>query len=216
MSTPTTRHEAEVVSGSQEPLLNAGPVASGDRIETLDFIRGIAVMGILAANIVVFGQPFNAYTYPAAWIGPTGDPDGWLWIAQFILVDGKMRGLFTLLFGAGMYLFMERAWARGDTARLQAWRLCVLFAFGYIHFLFIWFGDILAMYALLGLLVLTCIRWSAKTQMAVGLTGLRLWCNGLLPFCVSLFHRQHCPGQGGGYGRSERGNERGRQAGACR
>lgn len=149
----------------------AGPVAVTDRIETLDFIRGIAVMGILAANIVAFGQPFNAYTYPGAWIGPTGDPDGWLWIAQFVAVDGKMRGLFTLLFGAGMYLFMERAWARGDTAKLQAWRLMILFAFGYAHFLFLWMGDILAMYALIGLLALTCIGWKAKTQLAVGLAA---------------------------------------------
>lgn len=149
----------------------AAPVATKDRIETLDFIRGLAVMGILAANIVAFGQPFNAYTYPGAWIGPTGDPDGWLWIAQFVTVDGKMRGLFTLLFGAGMYLFMERAWARGDTVKLQAWRLMILFAFGYAHFLFLWVGDILAMYALVGLLALTCVGWKAKTQLVVGLAA---------------------------------------------
>ncbi|MEM1053331.1 MAG: DUF418 domain-containing protein, partial [Pseudomonadota bacterium] len=150
---------------------SAVPVRTKDRIETLDFIRGIAVMGILAANIVVFGQPFNAYTYPGAWIGETGDPDGWLWIAQFVMIDGKMRGLFTLLFGAGMYLFMERAWARGATAKLQAWRLLMLFLFGYTHFVFLWMGDILAMYALIGLLALTCIGWKAKTQLTVGLVG---------------------------------------------
>ncbi|MEO1221616.1 MAG: DUF418 domain-containing protein [Pseudomonadota bacterium] len=164
-------NEAETVFGSDEAVSNTGPVATKDRIETLDFIRGIAVMGILAANIVVFGQPFNAYTYPAAWIGPTGDPDGWLWVTQFVLVDGKMRGLFTLLFGAGMYLFMERAWARGATARLQAWRLFILFLFGYAHFLFFWVGDILAMYALIGLLALTCVGWKASTQLIAGLVG---------------------------------------------
>lgn len=169
---PIDAEGAAQPSQTEAPVgATSGPVTSKDRIETLDFIRGIAVMGILAANIVAFGQPFNAYMYPAAWIGPTGDPDGWMWIAQFVTVDGKMRGLFTLLFGAGMYLFLERAWARGDTSKLQAWRLLILLVFGYIHFLFIWMGDILAMYAIIGLIALTCAGWKAKTQVTVGLAG---------------------------------------------
>jgi uncharacterized protein len=147
------------------------PVAAAARINTLDFIRGIAVMGILAANIVAFGQPFEAYMYPAAFLTEPADPGGWMWIAQFILIDGKMRGLFTLLFGAGMYLFMEKAWARGATRRLQAWRLLILMAFGMIHFFFIWPGDILFYYALFGLVVLGCMRWQIKTQLGIGLAG---------------------------------------------
>ncbi|MEM1053560.1 MAG: DUF418 domain-containing protein, partial [Pseudomonadota bacterium] len=67
--------------------------------------------------------------------------------------------------------FMERAWARGATAKLQAWRLLMLFLFGYTHFVFLWMGDILAMYALIGLLALTCIGWKAKNQLTVGLVG---------------------------------------------
>jgi uncharacterized protein len=147
------------------------PVTTGERIGTLDFIRGLAVMGILAANIVAFGQPFEAYMYPAAFIGDPGDPGGWLWIAQFVLVDGKMRGLFTLLFGAGMYLFMERAWASGATRKLQAWRLILLLIFGMVHFFFIWAGDILFYYGLFGLIALACVRWPVKRQFAVGLVG---------------------------------------------
>ncbi|MEM6267131.1 MAG: DUF418 domain-containing protein, partial [Pseudomonadota bacterium] len=88
------------------------PVRAKERIASLDFIRGIAVMGILAANIIAFGQPFNAYIYPDAFLVEPSDPGGWQWIGQFVLIDGKMRGLFTILFGAGMYLFMERAWLR--------------------------------------------------------------------------------------------------------
>jgi uncharacterized protein len=147
------------------------PVASAERNETLDFIRGIAVMGILAANIVAFGQPFEAYMYPAAFQTDPGDPGGWMWIAQFILIDGKMRGLFTLLFGAGMYLFMEKAWAKGATRGLQAWRLAILAVFGMIHFFFIWPGDILFFYAVFGFVVLACLGWGTKTQLAVGLAG---------------------------------------------
>lgn len=147
------------------------PTGASERIETLDFIRGLAVMGILAANIIAFGQPFDAYIYPAAFKTDPGDPAGWMWIAQFVAIDGKMRGLFTLLFGAGMYLFMEKAWARGATRRLQAWRLAILMAVGLVHFFFIWPGDILFYYALFGLAALACLRWSVKTQLWVGLAG---------------------------------------------
>ncbi|UYV15620.1 DUF418 domain-containing protein [Porphyrobacter sp. ULC335] len=147
------------------------PVSTGNRIDTLDFIRGLAVMGILAANIVAFGQPFEAYMYPAAFQTDPGDPGGWMWIAQFVLVDGKMRGLFTLLFGAGMYLFMEKAWARGATRGLQAWRLAILMAFGMTHFFLIWAGDILFYYALFGFVALACLKWSVRTQLVAGLAG---------------------------------------------
>jgi uncharacterized protein len=145
------------------------PVRGENRISSLDFIRGIAVMGILAANIVAFGQPMSAYTFPEAFLTDPGDPGGWQWIAQFIVIDGKMRGLFTLLFGAGMYLFMERAWARGSTRWLQAWRLFVLLGFGLVHFYLIWFGDILAMYAMIGFAALAFMRFQPGTQMRLGL-----------------------------------------------
>ncbi len=150
------------------------PVASGERIATLDFIRGLAVMGILAANIVAFGQPFDAYMYPAAFLTDPADPGGWMWIAQFVAVDGKMRGLFTLLFGAGLVLFMEKAWARGATRALQVWRLVILMAFGLVHFFLIWPGDILFLYAATGLLALGALRWSIKAQLAAGLAGYML------------------------------------------
>ncbi len=150
------------------------PVAASERIGTLDFIRGLAVMGILAANIVAFGQPMEAYMYPAAFKVDAGDPGGWMWIAQFILIDGKMRGLFTILFGAGVYLFMEKAWARGATRSLQAWRLIILMAFGLIHYFFIWPGDILFYYALFGLVLLACLKWSIKVQLWAGLAGYTL------------------------------------------
>jgi uncharacterized protein len=150
---------------------DVAPAISGERISSLDFIRGLAVMGILAANIIAFGQPFTAYMYPKEFLVPDGDPGGWLWVAQFVLVDGKMRGLFTLLFGAGLMLFMEKAWARGSTRWLQARRLMWLLLFGLSHFYFIWRGDILTYYAIVGLIVLLCLKWSISTQFRVGLFG---------------------------------------------
>jgi uncharacterized protein len=147
------------------------PIGAGERIAALDFLRGIAVMGILAANIVGLGQPLLASTWPGAFMTDPGDPGGWLWIAQFVAIDGKMRGLFTLLFGAGLYLFMERAWARGAGRGLQAWRLTVLMVFGLVHFFLIWPGDILFSYALFGLVALAALRWDAKAQIGAGLAG---------------------------------------------
>jgi len=154
-----------------EPGLDLTPAKSAERIGSLDLIRGLAVMGILAANIVAFGQPFSAYMFPEAFLVPAADPGGWQWITQFVLIDGKMRGLFTLLFGAGLYLFMERAWGRGATRWLQARRLVILLLFGIVHFFFIWRGDILMFYALAGLLALPFLKWAAKTQLMVGIIG---------------------------------------------
>ena len=149
----------------------AVPVTSEGRVASLDFIRGIAVLGILAANIVAFGQPFQAYMYPDAFAVPAGAGSDWMWAAQFVLIDGKMRGLFTLLFGAGLALFMEKAWARGATRWLQARRLFWLLIFGMIHFYLIWRGDILILYAVSGFVAMLCLRWKAKTQLVVGVLG---------------------------------------------
>ncbi|QIQ88203.1 MAG: DUF418 domain-containing protein [Erythrobacter sp.] len=128
-------------------------------------------MGILAANIVAFGQPFSAYMYPEAFLTEHGAASDWMWIGQFVLVDGKMRGLFTLLFGAGLYLFMERVWERGGTRWRQMWRLFVLMLFGLVHYFLIWTGDILFYYAVFGFFVVPCLKWRAKTQLVVGIIG---------------------------------------------
>lgn len=163
--------EANADGVSDDQAVEIAPVAAKDRIESLDFIRGIAVMGILAANIVAFGQPFNAYMYPDAFLTEHGEASDWLLIVQFVLIDNKMRGLFTLLFGAGLYLFMERAWARGSSRWLQMWRLAVLLMFGLLHFFVIWMGDILLYYALIGFTVVPLLRLSTKTQFGIGLAG---------------------------------------------
>ncbi len=162
---------------------DAAPVTGADRIGSLDFIRGLAVMGILWANIVAFGQPFAAYMYPPAFMVDAADPGGWQWITQFVLIDGKMRGLFTLLFGAGLYLFMERTWARGGTRWRQMWRLFILMLFGLAHFFLIWAGDILFYYAVIGFAVVPCLRWTAKSQLITGIIG---YVVGALIFAVMM------------------------------
>ncbi|MBX7496831.1 DUF418 domain-containing protein [Qipengyuania sp. 6B39] len=158
------------VSREGEPAAAAPIAASADsRIGSLDFIRGIAVMGILLANIISFGQPATAYLYPAAFTVPHSRAEDWMWVAQFVLIDGKMRGLFTLLFGAGMVLFLERAAARGQGVWLQVRRLFWLGLFGIVHFLFIWRGDILFLYACAGLAALLFLGLSRRNMLILGL-----------------------------------------------
>lgn len=145
------------------------PVRREDRIVSLDFIRGIAVLGILWANITDFGHPQLAYFWPQMLPGGGSRADETMWLAQYVLIDGKIRGLFTLLFGAGVYLFMERAWERGSTRWLQARRLMWLGLFGLAHRFFVWTGDILFLYAMAGLVSLLFLRMKAKSQLILGL-----------------------------------------------
>ena len=153
-----------------EPQVPA-PARAADRLVSLDFIRGFAILGILAANIVAFGQPWSAYAWPDGFLSGHDETADWLWVAQFVLIDSKMRGLFSLLFGAGMVLFMEKAWDRGATGALQFRRLAWLGVFGLVHFFFIWRGDILFLYAVAGCAAMLFVRMSAARLLTVGLLG---------------------------------------------
>ncbi len=159
-----------MTDSNSEQVLPAS-ATQAPRLLGLDFTRGIAVLGILAANIVAFGQPMSAYMWPEAFLTAHGEASNWMWVVQFILIDGKMRGLFTLLFGAGLVLFMEKAWEKGQTRWLQARRLFFLLIFGMIHYYLIWHGDILILYAVVGFAAMACLRWKAKTQLIVGALG---------------------------------------------
>lgn len=120
------------------------------RIDTLDLIRGVAVMGILLMNIVSFAMPEAAYMNPRAF-GSRTSIDYFVWAVNFVAVDGKMRGLFSLLFGASMLLVIERAEAKGqEPGRVHGARMAWLFVFGMAHLLLVWWGDILQHYALVG------------------------------------------------------------------
>jgi uncharacterized protein len=122
------------------------------RIATLDIVRGVAVMGILAMNIVGFAMPMSAYINPTAYGSETA-LDYASYAFSFILIDGKMRGLFSFLFGASMLLVIEKAAAKGERpAAIHFRRQLWLMAFGLIHFYLIWFGDILFAYGLIGML----------------------------------------------------------------
>jgi uncharacterized protein len=162
--------------------------AEDSRIVTLDTVRGIAVMGILAMNIVAFAMPFPAYTNPSAWGGDTGI-DLVAWYLNFIFVDGKMRGLFSILFGASTLLVIDRATrsGRGGAGAHYA-RMAVLLLFGCLHFYFLWFGDILALYALSGMVLYFFRKKSPKSlvRWAVGFIGLSMAFYGLIAWTAAI------------------------------
>lgn len=132
---------------------------AGERIATLDLVRGVAVLGILLMNIVAFAMPEAAYYNPAAFGAPSRTDD-WIWAGNALLVDGRMRGLFSVLFGASLLLVAERAEASGrGAARVHYTRMAWLFVFGIAHLLLVWSGDILHHYALVGCIAFLFRRW---------------------------------------------------------
>ena len=135
----------------QAAAQSSGRQSGGGRLVTLDIVRGVAVMGILAMNIVAFAMIPAAYINPLAY-GMEGAADLAAWAFNFVFIDGKMRGLFSFLFGASMLLVIQLAEKSGDsprriTFRRQWW----LLAFGMIHYYLIWYGDILMGYAIVGM-----------------------------------------------------------------
>jgi uncharacterized protein len=130
----------------------AGPVTAAERIASLDVLRGVAILGILVMNIYAFAMPFPAYTNPLL-MGGTEALNLGTWFFTHILFDQKFLSIFAMLFGAGIVLMTGRAEASGARyGRIFYRRQFWLVIFGALHAYFIWFGDILFMYALIGML----------------------------------------------------------------
>jgi uncharacterized protein len=147
---------------------------SPDRILSLDVIRGIAVMGIFSVNVVGMAMIERAYFNPPDY-GFHGLGDRIMWAANFILVDGKFRSLFSILFGASMVLVIERGVAAGKAGwQVHYPRMIVLLLFGLAHFYFLWWGDILANYALVGMIAFAFWRLSVRHLLLAATVSLAL------------------------------------------
>ena len=123
----------------------ASPVRMEERISVLDTIRGFGLLGILLMNICSFGLPGPAYDSPAPAGGATG-VNLLTWCFTTIFADGKMRAIFSMTFGASVYLLVDRLSRRGaaaDAADIHYRRMLWLLLFGIIHAYLIWDGDIL-------------------------------------------------------------------------
>ncbi|HBV4274060.1 TPA: DUF418 family protein [Klebsiella pneumoniae] len=142
-----------------------------ERNVTLDFVRGVAILGILLLNISAFGLPKAAYLNPA-WSGSASLSDAWTWALLDLLAQVKFLNLFALLFGAGLQLLLPRGkrWIQS--------RLTLLALLGFIHGLFFWDGDILLAYALVGLVSWRMVREAHHVKSLFN-TGVVLYLTGI-------------------------------------
>ena len=150
----------------------SGPITAASRITSLDLVRGVAVLGILLMNAVSFKFATVPYLNLSA-----GGSETWLdWAVGLfgeIFVDQKFMGLFSLLFGAGVVLFLGRVEARGGRAALLSlWRNGLLLAIGVLHSL-LWSGDVLTAYALSSVVLIALRKLPAQALVIIG-TGLFL------------------------------------------
>lgn len=144
------------------------------RIAFLDILRGICICFILLANLKVFSGYYFLSPEMAGSFNTAG-LDKIIKYIQLVFIEGKFYTLFSLLFGIGMVIQYQSF--KGDTSAFTNYmrkRLAVLLLIGILHFWVLWFGDILTIYALLGLLVLYVFHWSSKTLLIVGISFILL------------------------------------------
>ncbi len=169
----------------QNQPASPGPTPDSERITSLDLIRGIAVLGILLMNVVSLGLGDAPYLNISA-----GGSETWLdWgigIFGEIFVDQKFMGLFSLLFGASVVLFADRAELKGSRpALLSLWRNGLLLAIGIAHMV-AWQGDVLTAYALASPIIIALRKLPPKLLMSLGAVvvlltvGLDLWMQSLV------------------------------------
>jgi len=151
---------------TNEPTtLLAAPVSQQERIIILDSLRGIAILGILLMNIPGFALP-DPVLYDPSVLSESGiNFKTWYFIDWFM--EGSQRALFSMLFGAGIILFITRQekkvdglWPADYFLRRQLW----LLVFGLFNaFVLLWFWDILFHYAVIGIIMFAFRRLSPKT-----------------------------------------------------
>jgi uncharacterized protein len=159
-----------VAAGTPEELAGPAyvpaPVARLERVSSVDVLRGFSLMGILVMNICDFAYGFKNYAYPLSTVKPVFSGPHWkvnttVWFLRWILAEGKMRAMFSMLFGAGVILLTQRAEQRGagvKVADIYTRRNMWLFLIGMLHAYFIWSGDILFYYGTAALLFLFPFR----------------------------------------------------------
>lgn len=131
----------------------ATPVRPADRVESIDVVRGVALFGVMAMNLLTtFRESIFQQFLPR--IIPSGAADRMTETSAYYGLDMKAFSLFSFLFGVGLAIQYERLSRHGSALYWLSRRLAVLLAFGLIHLYFIWNGDILTEYALAGFVVL--------------------------------------------------------------
>ena len=161
---------------------------TSSRIETIDAVRGIALLGIFVINLPDMAYPEDLVLYPGP-PGVLGTLDQWALVLSEAFFSGKMRGLFALIFGISAALYLEKLrQSRGTTqaAKVFCRRLLWLGAFGLFNaYILLWWGDILFQYAVLGFLLIPMLHLSWRA-----LLGIVLACMVLLCLPPALEHRE--------------------------
>ena len=150
------------------------PISERDRLESLDVLRGFALLGILLLNIIGFGLLSVAYNNPGFDLAEGSILNITTYTLVNVLAEGAMRGLFSILFGAGIILFATGE--RGKNAWIHYKRTFWLLIFGLINaYILLWNGDILVTYTLAGSLLFLLPHLSPRT-LVIG-AGLVFFCN---------------------------------------
>ena len=144
------------------------PVQSSSRVLEIDAVRGFALFGILMMNIMSFAGP---HMEDQLTMNTSAIYSGTNSVVIFLintLVTSNFYTMFSFLFGLGFYIFLSRAeMKQGSTYLLFIRRMLILLVIGIIHAIFIWYGDILTVYAITGLLLLFFYRLSPKFNLAI-------------------------------------------------
>jgi uncharacterized protein len=151
-------------------MTSVGPIKREERINSLDTLRGFALLGILPANVLIFGMYLAAANDPTVAGGATGLNLA-SWALFRILIEGKMRALFSMVFGASMILLTSRVEERsGTTAAADIYyrRTLWLLALGLAHAFLLFWGDILYPYALCALILFPFRKVSPKKLLIIG------------------------------------------------
>lgn len=151
------------------PLAHAGPVTQKERIQSIDVMRGVALLGILAMNIQDFSMIGQAYLNPTAY-GNLHGLNYAVWYVCMLFADLKFMSIFSMLFGAGIYLMTSRIEASGQPpGPIHYRRMGWLALFGCLHGYLLWTGDILFTYALGGMVAYLSRKWRPRTLIISGL-----------------------------------------------
>jgi uncharacterized protein len=162
-STPWNESAAAGVVARAETVPH--PITEGERIVSIDALRGFALLGILYMNIQAFSMVSAAYMNPTAY-GDLHGANYAVWLLGRLLADLKFMSIFSMLFGAGIFLLTSQVEASGRRPTpLHYRRMGWLLLFGLLHGSLLWYGDILYDYALCGMLVfLFCIEAAAHAH----------------------------------------------------
>ena len=157
---------SECEDGDVSGALNPRPGQRPARIASLDVLRGVGVMGMLAVHIQLFAFPSLARWNPTAY-GDFRGLNWWVWLANSVLADGKFISIFAMLLGVSIVMQ-----PRGVGAwRTHLRRMAALLVLGVLHAYLLWFGDMLVPLALCGTAVFVARGLSPRALLGLGLAS---------------------------------------------